>query len=758
LLRGEGACQESPSLYWGYCLGNRFLKTFGAVWLGASLAACGSLQEAEKAPVLPSKDADVQSALARFEEVQVLGTANGVPYFIQGQLGQAPQVSGMRAREESESVREALESITPVFRLSRQELLFQRATVDAQGHRHLRFQQTHNGLKVVGGELRLHVDAEGMIYAANGSARGGAKVSAQAKLAPEAALKAAEAGSTALRATAEGAPSLVYLRPEGTDELRLSWEVRVKGERDGMPADDLLYVDAERGGVLALHPQHHTVINRRVYSANNGTTTPGTLKRSEGQAAMGDAHVDMNYDQLGATYNCYQTLFGRDSYDNAGAALVSTVHYSTNYVNAYWDGTQMVYGDGNGVDSIELGKDLDVTVHELTHAVTDTESDLIYSGESGGLNESMSDIFAGVCESWTRNWATDADVFKIGEDIWTPRTAGDALRYMDDPALDGVSLDFYGDYASGVDVHYSSGISNLVFAMLSKGGTHPRGKTSVSVAAIGPEKAGRIFYKANTDLFTASTTFEQAKTYTVQAAQALGYDAATVQAVSNAWLAVGVPPPPPVTSPLTNGVAVSNLSGSTGNKKYYTLEVPAGQTSLKFDTTGGTGDVDLYVRYGSVPGTSAYDCRPYASGNVESCPFTNPQAGTWYVMLHAYSSYSGTSLKGTYGGGGGGGGTPTTETASGTVGKNAQVQVGTYSVVAGTQFKVVMTGTKNPDLYVRFGAAPTTTAYNCRPALSGASETCDVTVPAGQSSAYIMVRGAGSGTASYNLTISYTKP
>jgi vibriolysin len=739
-------------------VGNRFLKTLCAAWLGTSLAACGSLQEAQEAPVVPSKDADVRSALAQFSEVQVLGTTHGVPYFIQGQLGQAPRVSEQQASTGATSHIEALETIAPVFRLTSQELLLQRSTVDVQGHQHLRFQQMLNGLKVVGGELRLHMDAEGLIYAANGSARGGVKVPTQPKLAPEAALKAAEQGSTALRASAEGTPELVYLRPEGTDELRLAWQVRVMGERDGMPAHDLIYVDANRGSMLALHPQNHSAINRKVYSANNGSTTPGTLKRSEGQAAIGDAHVDMNYDQLGNTYNCYQTLFGRDSYNNAGAALISTVHYSTNYVNAYWDGTQMVYGDGNGVDSIELGKDLDVTVHELTHAVTDTESDLIYSGESGGLNESMSDIFAGVCESWTRGWATDADVFMIGEDIWTPAIANDALRYMDDPAKDGASLDFYGDYGSGVDVHYSSGISNLVFSMLSKGGTHPRGKTSVSVAAIGPEKAGRIFYKANTDLFTASTTFEQAKTYTVQAAQALGYDAATVQAVSDAWLAVGVPPPPPVTNPLTNDVAVTGLSGSTGSKKYYTLEVPAGQSSLAFNTTGGTGDADLYVRYGSVPSTSAYDCRPYTSGNVENCPFTNPQAGTWYVMLHAYSAYSGVSLKGTYGGGGGGGGTPTTETASGSVAKNAQVQVGSYSVVAGTQFKVVMTGTKNPDLYVQFGAAPTTATYACRPALSGASETCDLTVPAGQSSAYIMVRGAGSGTATYNLTINYTKP
>jgi vibriolysin len=438
--------------------------------------------------------------------------------------------------------------------------------------------------------------------------------------------------------------------------------------------------------------------------------------------------------------------------------MKSTVHYSTNYVNAYWNSSQMVYGDGNGTDSIELGKDLDVTVHELSHAVTDSESNLIYSGESGGLNESYSDIFSGVCESWSRGWAVDADIFKIGEDIWTPGTAGDALRYMDDPANDGVSLDFYGDYA-GQDVHYSSGISNLVFALLSKGGTHPRGKTSINVAAIGPEKAGRIFYKANTDLFTASTTFEQAKTYTVQAAQALGYDAATVQAVTDAWLAVGVPPPPPPMTALTNGVAVTRLSGSTGSKQYFTLEVPTGASSLTFQTGGGSGDMDLYVRFGAVPSTSTYDCRGFSGTTAETCSFTNPQAGTWYVLLHGYQSYSGVSLTGTYTGGGGGGGSgPATETVSGTVSRGAQANHGPYTVVAGTEFKVVMTGTKNPDLYVRFGSAPTTTAYDCRPALSGASETCTLTVPAGQSSAYIMVRGAGSGSASYNLTIHYTRP
>jgi vibriolysin len=351
----------------------------------------------------------------------------------------------------------------------------------------------------------------------------------------------------------------------------------------------------------------------------------------------------------------------------------------------------------------------------------------------------------------------DADVFKIGEDIWTPATAGDALRYMDDPAKDGSSLDFYGDYSSGVDVHYSSGISNLVFSMLSKGGTHPRGKTSNTVAAIGPEKAGRIFYKANTDLFTSGTTFEQAKTYTLQAAEALyGAGSAEASAVNEAWKAVGVPPPPPVVDPLTNGVPVSSLSGSSGNKKYYALEVPAGQPSVAFEISGGTGDADLYVRYGAVPSSSTYDCRPYKSGNAELCSFTNPAAGTWYVMLNAYSAYSGVTLKGSYSGSGGGTGTPVTETVSGTVAKRELDNYGPYSVVAGTSFTVTMTGSGNPDLYVRFGSAPTTSAYDCRSNASGASETCTLTVPAGQSSAYVMVRGASAG--SYTLTLNYTKP
>jgi vibriolysin len=722
-------------------------------WLGVSLAACGSTAEVnEEAVWAGEKDVDIQAALARFKDVRVVGSEAGIPYAVTGRLGQLPSAGRVGEASVKEGLHEAMARLAPIFRVEGGDLVLRRTHVDERGHQHLRFQQTLQGLRVVGGELVLHVDETGNLYAINGTARAGEPVSSKASVSPEAARTVAVAGSSALGAVAQGSAQPVFLLPEHSQAPQLAYEVRVTGERGGMPADDLVYVDARRGGILLVNPRVHSALDRKVYSANNVTTTPGTLKRSEGQAAVGDTHVDTNYDMLGATYDCYKTLFNRDSYNNAGATLISTVHYGSEYVNAYWDGTQMVYGDGDGVNSTQLGLDLDVTVHELTHAVTDSESDLVYSGESGGLNESMSDIFAGVCESWKRGGAVDADIFKIGEDIWTPGTPGDALRYMDDPALDGDSLDFYGDYSPGVDVHYSSGISNLVFALLSKGGTHPRATTSNSVTAIGPEKAGRIFYKANTDLFTSSTTFEQATTYTLQAAEALyGVGSTEATAVNAAWLAVGVPPPPPDTTPLTNGVAVSGLSGGSGNKTYFTLEVPAGKPNVVFDLSGGGGDADLYVKRGSAPTTGSYDCRSYSSGNTENCTLSNPAAGTWYVLVHAYSTYSGASLKGTYPGGG-----PVSTTVSGILTKNQQIHHGPYSVVAGTTFKVVMAGTGDPDLYVRFGAKPTSTSYNCRPYISGASETCTLTVPAGQTSAYIMVNGYT--VATYNLSINYTQP
>jgi vibriolysin len=519
----------------------------------------------------------------------------------------------------------------------------------------------------------------------------------------------------------------------------------VTGEGVDLPVRDHTFVSAKDGSILGTATDIHTALNRAVYSANNGTSLPGTLKRGEGAAVTNDAHVDMNYDHLGTTYNCYKVNFNRDSYNNAGAQLRSTVHYSTNYVNAFWNGSQMVYGDGDNSQSGMLGKDLDVTVHELTHAVTSSESNLTYSNESGALNEGMSDIFAAYCESWVSGtWSTGTDIWLIGEDIWTPATAGDALRYMANPTQDGSSKDYYPERYTGTQdnggVHWNSGIANLAFKLLSTGGTHPRSKTTVNVTGIGVQKAGAIFYKANTDLMTSSTTFAQAKTYTEQAAEALyGTGAAEKASVTQAWEAVGVggtvTPPPGCTSAVTlsNGVAVTNISVATGAWSCtYTLSVPAGQSSLKFEMSGGTGDGDMYVNFGSEPTSTTYNCRPYASGNTENCSFTSPAAGTWYVKINGYASASGISLKGTYAATSSGNALTNGVATAPYSGATGSWTCWTLSVPSGKTSVVFNQagGTGDADLYVKLGSAPTTSSYNCRPYLSGNTESCTISNPA----------------------------
>jgi len=200
-------------------------------------------------------------------------------------------------------------------------------------------------------------------------------------------------------------------------------------------------------------------------------------------------------------------------------------------------------------------------------------------------------------------------------------------------------------------VHWNSGIANLAFKLLSTGGTHPRGVTTTQVTGIGVQKAGAIFYRANRDLMTASTTFAQAKTYTETAAEQLyGAGAAEKTSVTQAWTAVGVgvATPPAASTELTNGVALTGISGASASQKYYHLDVPASR-AVTFTMSGGTGDADMYVKFGSQPTTTSYDCRPYKAGNAETCSIAaKTTSGRYHVMLRGYSSYSGTSLKGQY--------------------------------------------------------------------------------------------------------------
>ena len=513
-----------------------------------------------------------------------------------------------------------------------------RVDIDELGQAHTRLVQTVNGIPVFGAEAVVNLDETGALRNVSEHLSRDLRVDTVAKLDAAAAIAAASKLQGLLPMTARSQADLMILA--GNRKERLAYRVQFDFWNEGEPQRPVVFVDAKNGEILWSYDNLQTARNREVHNLNHGTALPGPIARVEGGAATGDNDIDVNYALLGWTYDCYAGLYARDSFDNAGAKLISSVHYSNNYVNAFWNGTQMVYGDGDNVNSRSLAISMDVTAHELTHAVTERTSNLTYSGESGGLNEAMSDIFGNVCE-WYRdnagnvNGPTSPNNYLVGEEIWL---ADPALRFMADPVLDGVSLDFWTSSAGNVDVHYSSGIANLAFYLLAQGGTHPRGKSPQAVTAIGIRDAGAIFYRANSTYLVPSSNFADARAATVRAATDLfGAASQQVAQTNNAWTAVGVLPPP-------DYVVIDTKTGLASSTT-LSFSYPAnGASAMKFVTSGGTGDADLYVRFGAPPTLTAYDCRPYSSGNAETCEFNPAQSGTYYVMLNAYTAFSGVTL------------------------------------------------------------------------------------------------------------------
>jgi hypothetical protein len=274
--------------------------------------------------------------------------------------------------------------------------------------------------------------------------------------------------------------------------------------------------------------------------------------------------------------------------------------------------------------------------------VTSQTANLTYQGESGALNEGMSDIMAAVCEAHTLG-AVTARTWMVGEDIFTPNTPNDALRYMADPTADaalyppalGSSRDFYADRYTGTQdsggVHLNSGIANLAFELLTMGGTHPHQKTTFTVPAIGIEKSGKIFERALTQgYFTSSTNFAQARTATEHAATDLyPTDASVTAAVSLAWAAVGVGMPPADTSPpvvhitaptdgatVTAGFTVDVTA--TDDKGVLRVELAIDGTTVGTSTTAPytfTTDPALAVGAHTIKAT-AYDAINNASDSI----------------------------------------------------------------------------------------------------------------------------------------------
>jgi Zn-dependent metalloprotease len=305
-----------------------------------------------------------------------------------------------------------------------------------------------------------------------------------------------------------------------------------------------------------------------VHTAGNGTDLPGALVRGAGDAESGDPAVDEAYVGVEASLALFSEVFGRSSYDDKGAPVIATVHYERDYDNAFWDGTQLVFGDGDGQVFDRFTKPVDVLGHELSHAVTQFTADLTYEGQSGALNESVSDVFGSCLKQRLLGESVDEADWLIGEGIFLPSVQGKALRSMaapgtayDDPALGkDPQVAHLDDFVVTTDdnggVHTNSGIPNKAFHLAATG----LGGTSW-------DGAGTIWYAALTSGMSKDTDFAGFAAATVTAAEAVSADAAAT--VRDAWKQVGVTASAggsatPAPAPAPARVAVTRTGGFAG--------------------------------------------------------------------------------------------------------------------------------------------------------------------------------------------------
>lgn len=288
--------------------------------------------------------------------------------------------------------------------------------------------------------------------------------------------------------------------------------------------------------------------DRVVYDAKYGSSLPGTVVRKEGDSAGTDVAVNEAYDGSGVTYDLFNDVYERNSIDGNGMRLDSTVHYRQGYDNAFWDGEQMVYGDGD--EDLPVSERLfnrftaalDVIAHELTHGVTQFEAKLAYAQQSGALNESMSDVFGALVKQYKlQQTAAEAD-WVIGQGLLTENVNGVGIRSMkapgtayDDPVLGkdpqpAHMKDYVNTIGDNGGVHINSGIPNYAFYV-----------TAVEVGGYAWEKAGQIWYVTLKDKLNANSNFQDCANLTYRVAGEL-YGAGSVeqQAVQKGWSEVGL--------------------------------------------------------------------------------------------------------------------------------------------------------------------------------------------------------------------------
>ncbi|WP_405966547.1 M4 family metallopeptidase [Streptomyces sp. NBC_00015] len=582
---------------------------------------------------------------------------------------------------------------------AQEKLVVKDVVKDNDGTLHTRYERTYAGLPVLGGDLVVHTPpaslAAGTVSTTfNNNRRTVSVKSTTATYSKAAAETKALTAAKALDAQNPAAQSARKVIWAGEGTPKLAWETVVSGlQDDGTPSKLHVITDAATGAKLSQfegietgtgNSQYSGTVTigttlsgstyqlndttrgtHKTYSLNNGTSGTGTLMTdaddtwgtgsgSNTQTAGVDAHFGAQ-----TTWDFYKNTFGRSGIKNDGVAAYSRVHYSTAYVNAFWDDDCFCMTYGDGTSSTHALTSLDVAGHEMSHGVTSNTANLNYTGESGGLNEATSDIFGTGVEFYANN-SSDVGDYLIGEKI-DINGDGTPLRYMDEPDKDGGSADSWYSGVGNLDVHYSSGPANHMFYLLSEGsgsktinGVTYNSPTSdgVAVAGIGRAAALQIWYKALTTYMTSSTNYAGARTAALSAATALYGSSSTQYAgVGNAFAGINVGSH--ITVPST-GVSVTNpgsQSATVGTA--VSLQISASSTnsgSLTYAATGLPAGLSISSSTGLISGTPTTAGSSSTTVTVtDSTGATATASFTWTVSSTGGGSCTATQLLGNAG-------------------------------------------------------------------------------------------------------------
>ncbi|MET9292336.1 M4 family metallopeptidase [Streptomyces sp. NPDC003077] len=556
---------------------------------------------------------------------------------------------------------------------AKEKLVVRDVAKDADGTVHTRYERTYAGLPVLGGDLVVHEARGGKVEGVTHAVRSRIEVpSTTARLAPPTAeataVKAARAQGSK-DADASKAPRKVVWVADG--KPLLAYETVVGGlQHDGTPNELHVITDANTGAkifeyqgvqngtgnsqysgkvTIGTAPSYTltdtTRGNHKTYNLNRGTSGTGTLF-SDPDDVWGDgtpqnaqtAGVDAHYGAA-LTWDYYKNVHGRSGIRGDGVGAYSRVHYSSNYVNAFWQDSCFCMTYGDGTNNTKPLTSIDVAAHEMTHGVTAATAKLVYSGESGGLNEATSDIFAAAVEFHANN-PNDPGDYLVGEKI-DINSNGTPLRYMDKPSRDGRSKDYWYSGLGGIDVHYSSGPANHFFYLLAEGsgvkeinGVRYDSPTydNLPVPGIGLDNAEKIWFKALTQYMTANTNYAAARTATLRAAADLfGEGSATWNTVANTWAAINVGARVP-----DSGVTVTNPGNQSSTlNQPASLQIKATSSNtgpLKYAATGLPAGLSIDANTGLISGT------PTATGTsnvtvtvTDSANKTGSTSFTWTV-------------------------------------------------------------------------------------------------------------------------------